>query len=416
VSKLTEDEQIAIANALPSLALKFPLSDYGGKIMKDCKDAPEFKYFTYETLPKFTDKHLSLMSKTLDKDMWEKLKDVKSDKGYTFSNCIQTGVETPHLGVGITAGDEDCWEKFKDIYYPIIKGWHGGYDPATQTHKVDLDASKLVFTDEDKALFNKYVASTRIRAARNVSGYGLPAGATDEDREAVKELLTKAFDDFEGELKGTYYQLEGMTEEESNSLRDQGFLFQIPKRSNLLFMAGAARNWPKSRGIFHNDNKTALCWVNEEDHCRIISMGTSPEEKGDVKKVFERFCAISDELSKVAEAQGTKLMWSDALGFLGTCPSNLGTGLRGSCMVVLPKLNEKVELLEEICAAFDLQPRGSAGEHSAAVGGKWDISNKQRIGFTEVQLVQKMIDGITKLIACEQKLEKGEELVKGTDY
>ena len=39
-------------------------------------------------------------------------------------------------------------------------------------------------------------------------------------------------------------------------------------------------------------------------------------------------------------------------------------------MVVLPKLNENVELLEKICASFDLQPRGSAGEHSAAVGGK----------------------------------------------
>ena len=81
----------------------------------------------------------------------------------------------------------------------------------------------------------------------------------------------------------------------------------------------------------------------------------------------------------------------------GTCPSNLGTGLRASVMIVLPKLNENVELLEKCCAAFDLQPRGSAGEHSAAVGAKWDVSNKQRIGFTEVQLVQKMIDGIKKL-------------------
>ena len=84
-------------------------------------------------------------------------------------------------------------------------------------------------------------------------------------------------------------------------------------------------------------------------------------------------------------------------------------------MVVLPKLNENVELLEKICASFDLQPRGSAGEHSAAVGGKWDISNKQRIGFTEVELVQKMIDGVGKLITLEQKLEKGEEITEA-DY
>ena len=69
-----------------------------------------------------------------------------------------------------------------------------------------------------------------------------------------------------------------------------------------------------------------------------------------------------------------------------------------------------------ICAKLDLQPRGSAGEHSAAVGGKWDISNKQRIGFSEARLVQKMVDGVSKLIECEEKLAAGGELVEGTDY
>lgn len=46
---------------------------------------------------------------------------------------------------------------------------------------------------------------------------------------------------------------------------------------------------------------------------------------------------------------------------------------------------------------FVRQPRGSSGEHSAAVGAKWDISNKQRLGYSEVELVQKMIDGVTKV-------------------
>ena len=105
-----------------------------------------------------------------------------------------------------------------------------------------------------------------------------------------------------------------------------------------------------------------------------------------------------------AEANGTKLMTSERLGFLGTCPSNLGTGLRASVMVKLPKFNENIELLEKVCDKFDLQPRGSNGEHSEAIGGKFDVSNKQRIGFSEVQLVQKMIDGVTKLIALEKKL------------
>ena len=73
-------------------------------------------------------------------------------------------------------------------------------------------------------------------------------------------------------------------------------------------------------------------------------------------------------------------------------------------------------LLEKLCSKYDLQPRGSAGEHSAAVGAKWDISNKQRLGFSEVQLVQKMIDGVKKLIAVEKKLSFNQPVVEGEDY
>jgi len=128
------------------------------------------------------------------------------------------------------------------------------------------------------------------------------------------------------------------------------------------------------------------------------------KNSGDVKGVFTRFCQLSNDIKEAAEGTGKKLMEHPNYGFLGTCPSNLGTGLRGSVMIVLPELNKDVHKLEEICAGFDLQPRGSSGEHSAAVGGKWDISNKQRIGLTEVELVQKMIDGVKKPIALEQEL------------
>ena len=106
---------------------------------------------------------------------------------------------------------------------------------------------------------------------------------------------------------------------------------------------------------------------------------------------------------------------------LGTCPSNLGTGLRASVMVQLLEFNklmegdnhEDKELLEAVCATYDLQPRGSAGEHSPAVEGKFDVSNKQRLGFSEVQLVQKMIDGVSKLIDLEEKLAKKEITTDG---
>jgi creatine kinase len=383
---------------------------FGGSYAGDVKDSSDFKYLTFETLPAFTDKHKSLMAKFTTQDLFDKLKDVKSSKGYSFSNAIQTGVVTPHLGVGCTAGDEECWELFKELYYPVIKGWHG-YDAETQKHPVDLDASKLVFSPEQAETFSQYVASTRIRAARNISGFSLPCGATDDDRAGVEGVLLQTFNGLSGELSGTYYSLETMTDEQRDFLLSKGYLFQIPSARNLLTGAGAARSWPKNRGIFHNSTQTALAWVNEEDHCRIISM----EDGGNIPSVFARFCQLSDAIKASAEANGTKLMWNDTLGFMGTCPSNLGTGLRASVMVTLLEFNklmegdnhEDKELLETVCSAFDLQPRGSAGEHSAAVGGKFDVSNKQRLGFSEVELVQKMIDGVSKVIEYEKLLAAG---------
>jgi len=377
--------------------------DFGGRALGDMKDSDEFAFLTYAACPTFTKEHKSLMSKTLTPELFEKLKNKKTSSGYTLSNCIQTGVETPHLGVGCTAGDEESFEVFKELLYPVISGWHGGYDAYTQIHPTDLEPSHVIFSDAQKAKFNAYVASTRIRAARNIRGYPLPAGSTPETAAAVEGLLKKTFMGLEGDLKGKYYPLGGMSPEDEQSLQDQGFLFQKPKTTNLLTNAGAARFWPDSRGIFHNENKTALCWCNEEDHCRIISM----EDGGDVKAVFALFCALSEAMKASAEGAGAALMHSPALGYIGTCPSNLGTGMRASVMIKLPCLNDHVALLEQVCDAFDLQPRGSAGEHSAAVGAKWDVSNKQRIGFSEVQLAQKMIDGVSKVIEIEEKLAAG---------
>ena len=84
-----------------------------------------------------------------------------------------------------SAGDEESWTLFKDIMNPIIKGWHG-FDPERDFHPTDLDPTHLKFGAEDKALFDKYVVSTRIRAARNIKGYSLPSGTDEADRAAVE--------------------------------------------------------------------------------------------------------------------------------------------------------------------------------------------------------------------------------------
>lgn len=56
-----------------------------------------------------------------------------------------------------------------------------------------------------------------------------------------------------------------------------------------LIKSGMERDWPEGRGIFHNENKTALVWVNEEDQLRIISM----QKGGNVNQVFERLSKLT---------------------------------------------------------------------------------------------------------------------------
>ena len=63
------------------------------------------------------------------------------------------------------------------------------------------------------------------------------------------------------------------------------FLFQKPE-SHLMVNSNAGRDWPDARGIWHNNEKNFLVWVNEEDHCRVISM----QKGGSMQKTFERFC------------------------------------------------------------------------------------------------------------------------------
>lgn len=66
--------------------------------------------------------------------------------------------------------------------------------------------------------------------------------------------------------------------------------------------------------------------------------------------------------------------------------------------------------LNEILTKLRLQKRGTGGVDTASVGGVYDISNADRIGFSEVELVQAVVDGVKLLIEMEKRLEKDESI------
>merc|ERR1711966_399549 len=121
----------------------------------------------------------------------------------------------------------------------------------------------------------------------------------------------------------------------------------------------------------------------------------------DIKEVFTRFVVAVETVEDVVKKEGYDFMHSEHLGYIHVCPSNLGTGLRASVMVKVPLLSAR-EDFKKICVDLRLQARGGAGVDSTSAGGIWDISNSDRLGTSEVDLVNLMIEGCAKLVKMEQ--------------
>eukprot|EP01064_Diplonema_japonicum_P020567 TRINITY_DN30178_c0_g1_i1.p1 TRINITY_DN30178_c0_g1~~TRINITY_DN30178_c0_g1_i1.p1 ORF type:complete len:465 (+),score=151.88 TRINITY_DN30178_c0_g1_i1:52-1446(+) len=368
---------------------------------------------TPDEMPDFSN-HNNFMADFLreHKDVYDALKKKTTPNNVTLAHCMKTGVDNPghpHIKtVGLTAGDEESYEVFKELFDPIIDARHGGYG-ADAKQPTDLDLAKVSDTDMDPD--GKYVETTRVRTGRSIKGYRLPPTIEFEERRRLEAIAVKGLSNLSGDLKGDYFPLHGshsysakpngMSEEKEGDLRKMGNLFQEPD-STLLLASGMGRHWPDGRGIFHNDEKNLFVWVGEEDHLRIVSM----QRDKNMKETFGRFVRACEQVQKVLKMEGSDFMHSDRLGWILTCPSNLGTGLRAGTLVNLPLFSARSDF-KDVLKKMRLQARGTAGVDSASTGGKWDISNADRIGKSEVELVNLVIDGVAQLVKWEKLLEEG---------
>jgi creatine kinase/arginine kinase len=340
------------------------------------------------TYPNFPPDCRSLLCKYLTPEVFEALKDKKTANGFTLEDAIRSGVVNPDSSIGVYAGDAESYALFAPLFDPIIEEYHGFR--RTDRHRSDMDPAHLNAPDPDPE--GAFILSTRIRVGRNVDDMPLGPALTREQRNTVEAKIVSALGHLDGDLEGTYYPLGGMDEAVRRQLIEDHFLFKEGDR--FLEAAGLNRDWPEGRGIFHNHDKTFLVWVNEEDQMRIISM----QPGGDIEAVFGR-------LVRAVEAIGGEVPFSktEHLGYITSCPTNLGTAMRASVHIALPKLAEDRAALDAVAERYALQIRGVHGEHSESEGGVFDISNRRRLGITEVEAVQQMHDGVVALIAEEKR-------------
>ncbi|KFV61992.1 Creatine kinase B-type [Dryobates pubescens] len=354
--------------------------------------------------------HNNHMAKVLTLDLYKKLRDKQTSSGFTLDDVIQTGVDNPGNSRGpglILSSCVPCCDltyQFPDTSIINIK-------------MAQLNNQRLPPDEEypDLSTHNNHMAKVltldlykKLRDRVTPSGFTLDdviqTGVDNPERRAIEKLSVEALGSLEGDLKGKYYALRNMTDAEQQQLIDDHFLFDKPV-SPLLLASGMARDWPDARGIWHNDNKTFLVWINEEDHLRVISM----QKGGNMKEVFTRFCTGLTQIENLFKAKNHEFMWNSHLGYILTCPSNLGTGLRAGVHIKLPNLG-KHEKFGEVLKRLRLQKRGTGGVDTAAVGGVFDVSNADRLGFSEVELVQMVVDGVKLLIEMEKRLEKGQSI------
>lgn len=337
--------------------------------------------------PNFPKECSSMLCKHLSPEVFETLKDKKTTNGFTLEQAIHSGVQNIDSGIGVYAGDEETYGVFAALFDPIIEEYHG-FSKEDQ-HKSNLAPDDLNAPNPDPE--GKYIISTRIRVGRNIDSMPLGPAISKEQRNTVETSVVEGLTSLEGELAGSYYPLLGMSKEVQDALIKDHFLFKEGDR--FLDAAGLNRNWPEGRGIYHNHDKTFLVWVNEEDQLRIISM----QQGGDILEVFTRLVnAIKSIETKVP------FSYNDHLGYITSCPTNLGTAMRASVHIALPKLANDMKTFKAITDKHHLQIRGIHGEHSESEGGVYDISNRRRLGITEVEAVQDMYDGVLALIEAEK--------------
>lgn len=331
----------------------------------------------------------SLLKKHLTREIFDNLKNKKTSLGSTLLDCIQSGIENLDSGFGIYAPDAEAYTVFADIFDPMIADYHTFPKDAKHPPRDFGDVESFPNVDPD----GTFVVSTRVRCGRSMEGYPFNPCLTEAQYKEMEEKVSATLSGLEGDLKGKFYPLTGMEKSVQQQLIDDHFLFKEGDR--FLQAANACRFWPTGRGIYHNDAKTFLVWCNEEDHLRIISM----QKGGDLGEVYRRLVKAVNDIEK-----RVPFSHHDRLGFLTFCPTNLGTTIRASVHIKVPKLAKDYAKLEEIAGKYNLQVRGTSGEHSESIGGIYDISNKRRLGLTEYQAVKEMSDGIAELIKIEKSL------------
>lgn len=228
---------------------------------------------------------------------------------------------------------------------------------------------------------NTAAVSTRIRLARNLSDYSFPVRLTTAQKTELAEKVTavaKSIMDFD------VIAMNAISKTQAVSLVEQHFI--SPE-----FLSE-----PQGKVLLLSKDKRVSIMLNEEDHIRLQVILPS--------LALSEAYALADEIESKLSSQ-LNFAYSDKLGYLTQCPTNLGTGMRASVMLHLPAL-QKTRAISRIGANLSklgLTIRGLYGESSEPVGAMYQLSNQVSLGISEQSAIDNLSNITTQLVTQEIK-------------
>lgn len=229
------------------------------------------------------------------------------------------------------------------------------------------------------------IISSRIRLARNLEEFPFPIALTTEKSKEIIKKISDSIIQSNTILKNDF-KLVGLEEISDN---DKQVLIEKHLISPNLIEK------PKKSAVMINTDESVSIMINEEDHVRIQCLfpGFQLEETWD----------LANKIDDIIE-EDLKYAFDEDIGYLTSCPTNVGTGIRASIMIHLPALtmtgymNRIIQAVNQI--GFIV--RGIYGEGSESEGNMFQISNQVTLGRTEEEIIQTLIE-VTKQITNKER-------------
>jgi protein arginine kinase len=229
------------------------------------------------------------------------------------------------------------------------------------------------------------VISSRIRIARNLQSYPFPMLSTNSQS---KEVLEKVSGILENEELRTISSFSLLSLDELDELEKRVL---VEKHLISPTLANESRNG----AVILSDNESISIMVNEEDHLRIqcLCPGFQIREAWDLASQIDDIFEIHMDYA-----------FDEKRGFLTSCPTNVGTGIRASVMIHLPALvlTQQISRILSAITQVGLAVRGLYGEGSEAIGNLFQISNQITLGQSEQEIIDNLYGVVRQIIEHER--------------